>query len=241
MHDIDALLAECTALRHDHAVLALGLSHDMRAPLRAIDSFAYLLEQRCAQDLDDTGRDHLQRIRDASARMGRLVTRLQAYLQVGGAPLHADDIDLTLLADWCIAELRDAHPQREAHVEIAPNLRAHADERLVKTAVAELVHNAWLYTPEDRPVRIGIDADTDALGTTLHVRDAGAGFDPARAARLGEPFQRLHADTHPDGSGLGLAIARRIAQRHGGTLRITGREGQGAVASLHLPHAPEAR
>ena len=237
MPDLDTLQNECNALRHDQAVLALGLSHEMRAPLRAIDSFAYLLEQRVAPALDDTARDHLHRVREASARMGRLLGRLQAYLQAGSAPLHADDVDLTLLADWCVAELRDAAPAREVHVEIAPNLRAHGDERLLRSALAELVHNAWIYTDASHPVRITIDGDLDARGTTVRIRDAGAGFDPARATRLGEPFQRLDPDTYPEGTGLGLAIAQRIAQRHGGHLRIDGVAGGGAVASLFLPHA----
>ncbi|WP_197426984.1 ATP-binding protein [Noviluteimonas gilva] len=239
MPDIDALQAECSALRNDQTVLALGLSHDLRAPLRAIDSFAYLLEQRSAQALDDTGRDHLHRIREASARMGRLLARLQVYLHAGSAPLHVDDLDLTLLADWCVAELRDAAPDREAHIDIAPNLRARGDERLLKTAIAELLHNAWTYAAADRPVHIVVDAEQSARGTTLRIRDHGEGFDPALATRLGEPFQRLSAQAHPEGCGLGVAIARRIAQRHGGTVQVEGRIGEGATASLFMPNAAE--
>lgn len=237
MPDIDALQAECSALRNDQAVLALGLSHDLRAPLRAIDSFAYLLEQHGAQGLDATGRDHLHRIREASARMGRLLARLQTYLHAGSATLHVDDVDLSLLADWCVAELRDAAPDREAQIDIAPNLRARGDERMLKTAITELLHNAWIYTAADRPAHIVVDAERDARGTTLRIRDNGEGFDPAHATRLGEPFQRLAAQAHPEGCGLGLAVARRIAQRHGGTLQIEGRIGDGAIARLFLPHA----
>jgi signal transduction histidine kinase len=239
--DIDALQAECSALRNDQAVLALGLSHDLRAPLRAIDSFAYLLEQHSAQALDDTGRDHLHRIREASARMGRLLARLQTYLHAGSAPLHDDDIDLSLLADWCIAELRDASPDRAANIDIAPDLRVRGDERLLRTAIAELLRNAWTYAPADRPVRIQVDAQRDAHGTTLRIRDHGDGFDPAKATRLGEPFQRLSPEAHPDGCGLGLAIARRIAERHGGSLQIEGRMGEGATAQLFVPHAAVPR
>jgi signal transduction histidine kinase len=238
VHDIDALQAEYAALRQDQGVLALGLSHEMRSPLRAIDSFAYLLEQGSAHALDDSGRDHLRRIREASARMGRLLARLQTYLQAGSAPLRDDTIDLALLAEWCVGELRDAAPDREAQVEIAPDMHVRGDERLLKTAIAELLHNAWVHADKDRPVRIEVDSQHDAQGTTLRIRDHGNGFDPALATRLGEPFQRLAPDVHPEGCGLGLAIARRIAQRHGGTLRIEGRVGEGATASLFLPHVP---
>ena len=129
----------------------------------------------------------------------------------------------------------DASPDREASIVITPGLHARGDERLLKTAIAELLHNAWAYASADRAVRIEVDAQQDLNGTTLRIRDHGDGFDPAQAARMGEPFQRLAPDAHPEGAGLGLAIARRIAERHGGTLRLEGRIGEGATALLFLP------
>jgi signal transduction histidine kinase len=234
--DIEQLQAECDALRRDQAVLALGLSHDVRTPLRAIESFSYLLEQHATQ-LGDEDRDRLHRIREASVRMARLVTRLQTYLQIGTAPLRPGEIDLAILADWCIGELRDEMPTRDAHVDIAELPTVHGDERLLKTAISECLHNCWTFAHDDRPMHVRMDATRDASGTTLRITDTGIGFDPASATRLGEPFQRLHVDTHPEGSGLGLAIARRIADRHGGRLSIEGRAGEGVIVRLHLPHA----
>ena len=232
---VRALQAQCDALRHDQDVLALGLSHDLRSPLRAIESFSYLLEQRAAQ-LDEPARDHLRRIREASARMARLVSRLNTYLQAGSTPLDTADVDLVLLADWCIADLHDADPQRaDIGVEIAPGLRARGDERLLRTALGELLHNAWTYAAADRPVRIRIEGERIDDAVHLRISDDGVGFDPALATKLGEPFQRLHAATHPDGTGLGIATAMRIVERHGGTLRIEGRAGAGTVAHLVLP------
>jgi len=230
------LEAQCNALRHDQDVLALGLSHDMRAPLRAIESFSYLLEQR-AEQLDDQARDHLRRIREASARVARLVSRLNTYLQAGSIPLGTTDVDPALLADWCIAELRDADPQRDTDIgiEIAPGLQVRGDERLLRTALKELLHNAWVYAATDRTVRIRIEGERADDGVHLRIRDEGIGFDPALATKLGEPFQRLHVATHPEGTGLGIAIATRIVDRHGGALRIEGRDGAGTVAHLVLP------
>jgi signal transduction histidine kinase len=166
--------------------------------------------------------------------MTRLLSRMQAYLQAGTAAMRTGDVDLSLLVEWCIAELRDAAPDREAHIDIAQDLRIHGDERLLKSALQELLHNAWHYTPADRPVHIRVDAERGDAFITVRVHDRGDGFDPALGLRLGEPFQRLHAATHPDGCGLGLAIARRIAERHGGTLRVEGVPGEGVVASLVL-------
>lgn len=232
---VRALEAECAALRAEHATLALGLSHDLRAPLRTIDSFAYLVEQRSGDALDDTARDHLRRVRDAGARIARLTARLQAYLNAGSAPMQRAPVDLTLLADWCVAELRDATPARDADIAIAPGLQAIGDERLLKTALHELLHNAWTYARSDAPVALRIDGERTPDGMRLHIRDAGIGFDMQHAGKLGEPFQRLHAADFPNGAGLGLAIARRILARHGGTLTLEGVPNGGVHVQAWLP------
>jgi signal transduction histidine kinase len=233
---VRALEAECAALRAEQATLALGLSHDLRSPLRAIDSFAHLVEQRGGDALDTTARDHLRRVREAGARIGRLASRLQAYLNAGSAPLQRAPVDLTLLADWCIAELRDAAP-REANIDIASNLHARGDERLLKAALQELLHNAWTYSRPDAPLALRIEGERTPDGVHLRVQDNGIGFDAQHAGKLGEPFQRLHVADHPNGSGLGLSIARRIVARHGGTLRIEGEPMRGAIVHVWLPDA----
>ena len=212
----DALERECAALRRDQAVLALGLSHDLRTPLRAIESFSYLLQQHGAQ-LDDQGRDHLRRIRDASARMTRLLSRMQAYLQAGTAAMRIDDVDVSLLAEWCIAELRDAAPDRDANVDIAQGLRAHGDERMLKSALQELLHNAWHFTPADRPVQIRVDAERGGV-------QALEGFAQAQAERGVEAIAavvhahgdervaalRVDADVH---GAIGGRVVPRVVQQ----------------------------
>ena len=247
MNDSDTLNARIAALEHEldalrrtQAVLALGLSHDLRTPLRAIESFSYLLEQKSAL-LDDTARDHLRRIRDASHRLHQLIGRLQAWVHAGEAPLARTDVDLSMLADWCIGELRDADPQREADIDVAPGLHAHGDERLLKCALQEVLTNAWIYSAPDARVRIRVDGERDARGRLLlRVHDHGIGFESAHAAKLGEPFQRLRPAEPPEGCGLGLAIARRIVERHGGHLRVEGDSGAGAIVHFDLPVAEAA-
>jgi len=237
---IAALEAELAAVRRTQSVFALGLAHDMRTPLRAVESFSYLLEQR-SDTLDAQSRDHLHRIREASARMARLLARMQSWMHVGTVPMAHGEVDLSLLADWCAGELRDASPEREAMIDIAPALRAHGDERLLKTALQELLHNAWTYARPGAPISIHVDGDRTPDGLHLRIRDDGIGFDTTQATKLGEPFQRLHANDYPDGCGLGLAIARAVAERHGGRLRLVSTAGQGTVAHLFLPaHATPA-
>jgi signal transduction histidine kinase len=237
---IAALEHELDALRRTQAVLALGLSHDLRTPLRAIESFSYLLEQKSAS-LDDTAREHLRRIRDASHRLHLLVGRLQAWIHAGEAPLAMTEVDLSMLADWCIGELRDADPQREADIDVAPGLQVRGDERLLKCALQEVLHNAWIYSAPDARVRIRVEGERAPQGRLLlRVHDHGIGFDDAHACKLGEPFQRLRPAEPPEGCGLGLAIARRIVERHGGHLRLEGETGAGAVVHFDLPSAETA-
>lgn len=240
--DIDALRAriaaletELTALRRTQSIFALGLSHDLHAPLRAVESFSYLLEQR-ADALDPQARDYLHRIRDASARMAHLLARLQTWMHASHATAARDDVDVSMLADWCIAELRDATPDRDADIAIAiaADLRVIGDERLLRTALQELLHNAWSYARPGTRVSIRIEGERTHDGFHLRIHDAGIGIDPAHVAKLCEPFQRAHVSEHP-GTGLGLAIARAVAERHGGTLHLDQAATGGTIAHLHLP------
>ena len=234
---IAALEHELDALRRTQAVLALGLSHDLRTPLRAIESFSYLLEQKGAS-LDDASRDHLRRIRDASARLNRLVTRLQAWLHAGESPLAMGDVDLSLLADWCSGELRDADPQRDADIHVAPGLLVHGDERLLKCALQEVLQNAWIYSAPDARVRIRIEGERDAHGrVALRVHDHGIGFEPAHAGKLGEPFQRLRPAEPPEGCGLGLAIVQELVKAQGGSIEVASTPGTGSVFTVRIPSA----
>jgi len=230
---IAALESELAALRRTQSIFALGLSHDLHAPLRAVESFSYLLEQR-ADALDPQARDYLHRIRDASARMAHLLARLQTWMQACHATPAHDTVDVSMLADWCIAELRDTAPDRDADVDIAADLRCIGDERLLRTALQELLHNAWSYARPGTRVSIRIEGERTHDGFHLRIQDAGMGIDPAHASKLGEPFQRAHVAEHP-GTGLGLAIARAVAERHGGTLRLDNAAAGGTIARLHLP------
>ena len=227
-----AALQELEALRREQQALARGLSHDLHAPLRAIDSFAWLLERHAT--LDDEGRDQLRRVRDAAARMARLVERLQLFVNAGIAPLQRARIDVSLLAEWVGAELREAEPAREIALQVQPGLHAHGDERLLRTLLQQLFDNACRYSHGE--VRIDVAGSVGPDGTRLSIADAGIGFDMASATRLGEPFLRLHAVE--SGTGLGLAIATRILARHGGTLRLESVPGAGTTAHLFVPASP---
>ncbi|BCT93875.1 hypothetical protein LYSHEL_29020 [Lysobacter helvus] len=217
---------------------AYSISHDLRAPLRAIEGFGRVLGDRYAPVLDDTGRDYLVRIRGAAARMSELIEALLKVSRVGRGELQPELLDLSRMAHEIIAELQAIEPQRRVAVEIAPHLSARGDRALVRSLLQNLLGNAWKFTREkpDGRIEFGVEAD----GFSFYVSDNGMGFDPAYADKLFRPFQRLHDDAKFAGEGIGLATAKRIVERHGGALFASGVPGEGAVFSFTLAPHPDA-
>lgn len=221
--------------------LVQGLAHDLRAPLRTIDSFASLLARQLQdRSADETSLAHLQRIRDAGSRMVGLLDALQELTAAGRAPMRDDDVDLSLLADWIGAELCDRSPGREARIDVAPGLVARGDEHYLKRMLARLMDNAWGFSASRARVEITVEGGRNGDVLDLRVRDNGIGFDPQYADRLFEPFGRLHGPDEGAGAGLGLAIAQCIALRHGGRIQAESQPGQGSVFHVELPVRPAA-
>ena len=231
--------AQLQALARQQELLAYGISHDLRAPLRAIDQFSALLQRQSGERLDEGGRAHLQRIRDAAARMGLLIEALLEYSRVERAPLAAVPVDLTLQAELVLAELQEAEPGRTVAAEVAPGLAVVGDEAQLRTLLRHLLRNAWQFSGERVEIEVG--GERHDGGLRLWVRDRGRGFDPRYADKLFEPFQRLHAADEGSGSGLGLAVASRIVARHGGRLWAQSAPGEGSTFFVELPATPDSR
>lgn len=231
---LESAEAELESQQQRQQTLSYGLSHDLRASIRAIDGFARVLQQQ-EDSLDDTGRDYLRRIREASVRMGALLDGLQELSLAGRAPLQRQTVDVSMLADWVGAELQDAHPGRDARVEVAQGLQVEGDERWLKTLLAKVMDNAWKFSADRKQVWITVEGEADGDRLRLRVRDHGLGFDMRYADKLFEPFQRLHGPEQGAGPGIGLAIAQCIAQRHGGRIRGESTVGEGSVFHLELP------
>lgn len=216
-----------------------AVAHDLRAPLRSIQGFSRLLEDRVADQLDDTARDHLQRIRRAADRMDGLLVGLGELSQATGATLRRGPVDLGLLCDWVVAELQDANPdcRAEVSVEGLDGLSVEGDEHLLKLALTKLLENSWCFSMDDQPVQISLHGATADGQVHLRLADQGVGFDMRYAHKIFQPFQRLHGPEQGAGHGLGLAVAYRIVTRHGGTLEAESAAGRGAVFHLRLPAA----
>ena len=214
---------------------AYSVSHDLRAPLRSIDGFSRLLNERYGDVIDSGGHDYLQRIRNASARMSDLIDALLKMSRVSRAELKATRVDLSAMAQDIATELRNAEPERDVRFDIEPGLALNGDPVLLRNLVDNLLGNAWKFTAGTADARIQMGRNPQG---EVFVRDNGAGFDPEYASKLFRPFQRLHAQKEYSGHGIGLASVRRIVERHGGTVRAEGKPGQGATFYFQLPAEP---
>lgn len=225
------------SLRLQQQVLATGISHDLRAPLRAISGYSALLAEHHAAGLTPEGRGYLQRIRAAAARMDSLIEGLLQLSHAGRAQLQRQPVDLSLLAEWSLGEAQDAHPGVAVEASVQPDLTALGDERQLKQAFGHLLDNALRYA-RDGSVRIDVSGGQEGGVSRVSVRDSGSGFEMRYAGRIFEPFQRLRAAEEGAGNGLGLAIAHEIIQRHGGRLWAESEPGQGSVFHIELPAVP---
>jgi PAS domain S-box-containing protein len=239
-HRVAEGAAALEAMSHQQEAFAYGISHDLRAPLRAIDSFAALLDGQARASLDEASRDYLARIRAAAARMGELIDSLLDLSRANRTEMKSEPVDLSLLAEWTGAELRDAEPGRAAEIDVAPGLVAAGDERQLKQMLAQLLDNAWKFSRDRDRVRIEVRGERDGDRLHVSIRDHGAGFDMRYADKLFEPFQRLHRADEGGGNGIGLAIVHRIVERHGGRIRAESEPGQGSTFHLDLPAATVA-
>jgi PAS domain S-box-containing protein len=218
-------------LQHSNAELesfSYSVSHDLRAPLRAIDGFSALLETSEAP-LADKERHALNRIRAGCRRMGDLIDGLLALSRLSRAELHSERVDLTGMAGILAEELRASAPQRAVEFVIAPGLVAAGDRRLLRVALGNLMSNAWKFTSRHPRAKIEVGSELREGSRAFFVRDDGAGFSMEFANKLFRPFQRLHREDEFEGTGIGLATVQRIVNRHGGRIWAEGKVDAGAT------------
>jgi PAS domain S-box-containing protein len=221
--------AALEATNRELEAFAYSVSHDLRAPLRSIDGFSRILLEDYAGRLDDEGRDSLQRVRAAAQRMGQLIDDLLKLSRVTRVEILREPVDLSALAESVAADLRQAEPHRAATITIARGLGTDGDPHLLRVVLENLLGNAWKFTSRVAHAQIEVGAATADGQTRFFVRDNGAGFDPAYAAKLFGAFQRLHTAGEFPGTGIGLATVQRIIHRHGGRVWAEGGVDKGAV------------
>ena len=214
-----------------------SVSHDLRAPLRAIQGFSSLVLEQYADRIDDQGRGMLKRVSAAALKMGLLIDDLLKLSRISRQAMQIGPVDLSTLAWEVVGELQVEMPGRKVDWVIAPALLAQGDAGLLRVALQNLMGNAWKYSSKRADARIEFGV-CERLGTpTYFVRDNGAGFDAAYADKLFGAFQRLHSAEEFAGTGIGLATVKRIVHRHGGEVAAEGKVGTGATFYFALQAA----
>jgi light-regulated signal transduction histidine kinase (bacteriophytochrome) len=244
--ELEQRLHECTAqleaANDELEAFSYSVSHDLRAPLRAIHGFSRALVRGHDGQLDDQGRELLERVCRAAARMSELIDAMLVLSQASRGSLRRRQIDLSADARTIADELRASDPARVVEFVIEDGLLAVGDPDLIHTVLQNLLGNAWKFTAGREHACIELAHAVQNGRSTFVVRDNGAGFDMAYADRLFQPFERLHAEEEFHGMGVGLATVQRIVRRHGGEVRGQGRVGRGAEFYFDLgTGAPPAR
>lgn len=206
---------------------AYSVSHDLRAPLRAIDGFSLALLEDYGHRLDDTAQDYLQRVRSGAQRMGMLIDDMLQLSRVNRQELKEQSVDLGELARDSLRELQASDPVRELQLELGEDMQVRGDPRLLRSMLDNLLGNAWKFTAREAVSRISVRR-VPGHNDTFVVRDNGVGFDMRYADKLFGAFQRLHRDVDFPGTGVGLATVQRIVHRHGGSVWADAKEGEGA-------------
>jgi signal transduction histidine kinase len=229
-----ALVDDLEQKNRELETFSYTVSHDLRAPLRRIESFGKALTETQTDRLDEEGQRYLSRIRQSSQEMAQLIDDVLYLSRVTRAELRCQDVDLTALAHAIVERMREAEPARAVEVRIRPGLSAQGDGQLLRIALENLLENAWKFTARQPDARLEFGVTHLPGEAAYFVRDNGAGFDMSYADRLFAPFQRLHLSTEFHGTGVGLATVQRIIYRHGGRIWAEGSVGQGATFHFTL-------
>lgn len=228
---------ELSAAIRELEAFSYSVSHDLRAPLRAIDGFSRVLSEDHGPGLGEEGQRLLEVIRSRTGEMHRIIEGLLRLSHSGARALSRTRVDMTALARSVWGELSEAEGRTSADFTLEPLPEAYGDPDLLRHVWTNLLSNALKYSAPKATARIHVRGRREDGRDLFEVEDAGVGFDPAEVERLFVVFSRLNERTGPEGTGVGLALVRRIVERHGGTVGASGRPGEGATFWFRLPHA----
>ena len=221
---------ELQAANQELEAFSYSVSHDLRAPLRAIDGFSQAVLEDYADKLDGQGTDYLKRVRTATQRMGHLIDDMLNLSRVSRAEMRRGPVDLSALAADVLAELQKSEPERQVDWHVESGLVAEGDARLLRVMLVNLLGNAWKFTGKTANAKIKFGLMHNAEGApNFFVRDNGAGYDMSYADKLFGAFQRQHLVSDFPGTGVGLATVQRIVHRHDGRVWAEGAVGKGAT------------
>lgn len=234
-HRVNERTSQLEAANRELESFSYSVSHDLRAPLRSIDGFSRNLSRKYHSQFDATGQDWLERICRASQHMGRLIDDMLQLSKVTRGTLKREPVDLSNIAESVMDELKKATPERQVRCIIQPGLKVLADTGLMRSALDNLLGNAFKFTGKKMDAEIEFGASEIDGQKTFFVRDNGDGFNMDYAHKLFGAFQRLHSTREFEGTGIGLATVQRVIHRHKGKVWAESAEGQGATFYFTLP------
>jgi PAS domain S-box-containing protein len=237
--DLRHRAAALEAANKELEAFTYSVSHDLRAPLRHIDGFLELLQERLAANLDDRNRHYMDTISDSAKHMGQLIDDLLVFSRMGRYELSKMPVDLDILVQDIIRELAPETQGRTIRWRIADLPTVSGDRAMLRLVLTNLLSNALKFTQGCAQADIEIGCQAGEKETVVFIRDNGVGFDMAYADKLFGVFQRLHHADEFEGTGIGLANVRRIVNRHGGRIWAEGQVNQGATFYFSLPHTSE--
>lgn len=221
-------LQELARVNQELEAFSYSVSHDLRAPLRAMRGFSRVLWEDYGEVLDEDGKHYLSRIQGASQRMGLLLDGLLQLSRINRHELDRSKLNLSVLAAEIVDELRQEQPERGVDIYIQPDITAAADSKLLRICLENLLSNAWKYTRTQKYPQVKFTCLEKKGEQIFIISDNGVGFNPNYQSKLFQVFQRLHNEHEFEGLGIGLATVQRVVHRHGGTIWAEGEEGQGA-------------
>lgn len=228
-HLVEQRTAELMTINRELETFSYSVSHDLRAPLRAIKGFISAVNEDCSEQLDASCLDYLKRAQSASENMGCLIDDLLRLSKTVRSEMHLKRISLSIVVMDILHELYVAAPERQVRCIVKEGIFAHADPTLVRSLLQNLLSNAWKFTRtcDEAVIEFGIADETSQ--PVYFVRDNGIGFDMIHAEDLFNPFYRLHTPAAYEGSGIGLATVKRIVHRHGGRVWVESEPGRGTT------------
>lgn len=220
---------ELLSMNKELESFSYSVSHDLRAPLRAMDGFSQIFLEEYGDKVDAVGKGYLLRIQNASQRMGELIDNMLKLARITRAELNVQTLNLSELVRAILHELSQNQPERSVAVIVQDGMIGQGDRHLLTIALENLLGNAWKFTSKQPNASIEFGMDVQDAQSVYFVRDNGVGFDMQYVEKLFTPFQRLHLEKDYPGTGIGLSIVQRIIQRHGGRIWVEAAVGQGAT------------
>jgi PAS domain S-box-containing protein len=227
--------AQLEAVNKELEAFSYSVSHDLRAPLRALDGFTKVLLSKHYSQLDDEGKHFLNVIRTSARKMGQLIDDLLAFSRLGRTEFNKSEINMNLLVQAVVEEELKAKPERQFTIHVSPLPTAFGSSSMIRQVVSNLVSNAIKFTNVQRRPVIEIGSLESQNESIYFIRDNGIGFDIKYEKKIFGVFQRLHSSQEFEGTGVGLAIVQRVIQRHGGRVWVEAKVQKGATFFFSLP------